>query len=729
MSAAAARPSARARAVSRFGVTPRTRASLRDSGTPTGSTAKNVHSSVSWRPGSGRTVGMVLTSVQGSSGRDPQRNPAVGARGSPNCGTLPRRPAIRRYRARSLAPRARRHRPAQTPGRRRGRDVQALILAAGVGRRLGRLTRDRTKCMVEVHGRTLLERSLDALVDNGIERVVIVVGHRGQGVRDAIGSAYRGVPVTYVENADHATTNNIHSLYLAAGELAADDTLLLESDLIFEPRIIERLLAHPAPDVAAVAAYRSWMDGTMVTLGRDEVIEAFVPKHLVDGSAMGQYFKTVNIYKLSQEFIKNRYLPFLEAYVRSVGPNDYYEQVLRVIAGLDHHGLVGMPLEGEAWYEIDDVQDHQIAETLFAPAEERYDHYLRRHGGFWRFPGLLDFCYLVNPYFPTPALRQELARSFDTLLTEYPSCSAVQNHLAAKMFGGEPDCFLVGNGAAELIAALGEEVGARTVGVTVPTFEEYVKRFPHAEVVAVRGPGGGLETDLEHYLRLLERVDLLVLVNPDNPSGRCLRTEEVLTLLDRAERSGKRVLLDESFVDFADPAHATSLLRQDVLDAHPAAVVVKSISKSYGVPGARLGVLATRDADLLGRVARRLSVWNVNSVGEYFLQVIGHHQAAYVEACARLRAERDHLTAELAATDGLRVLPSQANYLLCEVTTGASGADIVSRLLGEHRVLVKDCAGKPGFEGLGPHLRIAVRDRADNEVLVHALRSVLAAAG
>ncbi|WKN48601.1 aminotransferase class I/II-fold pyridoxal phosphate-dependent enzyme [Nocardioides sp. Arc9.136] len=608
--------------------------------------------------------------------------------------------------------------------------MQALILAAGVGRRLGRLTRDRTKCMVEVHGRTLLERSLDALVANGVERVTIVVGHRGQGVRDAVGHEYRGVPVTYVENADHATTNNIHSLYLAAEELAKDDTLLLESDLIFEPQIIERLLAHPSPDVAAVAAYEPWMDGTMVTLGRDGVVEAFVPKHLVDGSAMGQYFKTVNIYKLSREFIKNRYLPFLEAYVRSVGPNDYYEQVLRVIAGLDHHGLVGMPLEGEAWYEIDDVQDHQIAETLFAPAEDRYHHYLRRHGGFWRFPGLLDFCYLVNPYFPTPALREELARSFPRLLGEYPSSATVQNHLAAKMFGGEPECFLVGNGAAELIAALGEVVGARTVGVTVPTFEEYVKRFPHAQVVTVRGPGDGADvgtgSSLEHYTHLLDWVDLLVLVNPDNPTGRCLRTEEVLSLLDRADATGKRVLLDESFVDFADPDHCTSLLTQEVLDAHPSAVVIKSISKSYGVPGARLGVLATRDADLVARVARRLPVWNINSVGEYFLQVIGHHQADYVDACGRIRAERDHLVERLSALDGLRVVPSQANFVLCEVTTGASGADVAARLLNEHCVLVKDCTGKPGFEGLGPHLRVAVRDRADNEVLVHALESVLA---
>ncbi len=603
--------------------------------------------------------------------------------------------------------------------------VQALILAAGVGRRLGELTRDRTKCMVEVHGRTLLERSLDALVDHGVDRIAIVVGYQAQGVRDVLGHEHRGVPVTYVENVDYATTNNIYSLYLASEELAKDDTILLESDLIYDPRIIERLFAHPAPDVAAVARYEPWMDGTMVTLGPDDVIEGFVPKHLVDHQATDQYFKTVNIYKLSREFIENRYLPFLEAYVRSVGANEYYEQVLRVIASLDQHGLVGMPLQGEPWYEIDDLQDYEIAETLFAPEEKRYDYYLRRHGGYWRFPDLLDFCYLVNPYFPTRPLREELGRSFDTLLSEYPSSLAVQSHLAAKMFDGEPECFLVGNGAAELITALGEELGAVRVGVTVPTFEEYLKRFPHSQIVTARAGGHDFETGFAHYNHLLQWVDVLVLVNPDNPTGRCLTSEEVLALLELAESAGKRVILDESFVDFADPTHCASLLSQDVLDAYPSTIIVKSISKSYGIPGARLGVLATRDAELLARVSRRLSVWNINSVGEYFLQIIGRYQADYADACAEIRAERDRFAKQLASVRGMRVIPSQANYLLCELTSGISARKLASRLLNEHNILVKDCSAKPGFAGLPPYLRIAVRDTADNEALVRAVRAVL----
>ncbi|QYJ04203.1 aminotransferase class I/II-fold pyridoxal phosphate-dependent enzyme [Nocardioides panacisoli] len=603
--------------------------------------------------------------------------------------------------------------------------MQAVILAAGMGRRLGRLTGDRTKGMVEVHGRTLLHRSMDALVEHGVERIVLVVGHRADGVREAVGTEHRGVPVHYVDNPDYATTNNIHSLHLAAAELVSDDTLLLESDLIYDARIIERLVNHPAPDVVAVAARESWMNGTMVTLGPDRQIESFVPAHRVDPRSAEDLYKTVNIYKFSRRFLEDQYLPFLQAYVRSVGVNEYYEQVLRVIAGLDHGGLVGMPVD-ERWYEIDDLQDYRIAETLFAPHEERYEYFLRRHGGFWRFPQVLDYCYLVNPWFPTEAMYEDFGRSMRHLLADYPSSLQVQAQLAAEMFDGDPACFTVGNGAAELIATLGEVLDAGRVGVTVPTFEEYLKRFPHAQVVTKEAGGADFETGFDHHAELLARVDALVLVNPENPTGRCLTAEEVVALLELAEETGKRIVLDESFVDFTDPTHCTSLLRQGVLDDHPSLVVLKSISKSYGVPGARLGVMATRDADLLGRVVERLPVWNINSMGEHFLQVIGRHRGEYVDACAELRAERERFAKALDDIRDLHVVPSQANYLLCRLPDGVSSRSVVTRLLNEHDILVKDCGGKPGFGDGAAYVRIAVRDEVDNEVMIGALRGVLA---
>jgi histidinol-phosphate/aromatic aminotransferase/cobyric acid decarboxylase-like protein/choline kinase len=597
-------------------------------------------------------------------------------------------------------------------------------LAAGMGRRLGVLTRNRTKCMIELNGRTLIERSLDILSGLDLERIVIVIGFEGQDVRNAIGESYGTVPVQYIENAEYRTTNNIYSLFLARHALAEDDTLLLESDLVYEAKIVDDLLAHPAPNVAAVDRFHSWMDGTVVTVSSDHSIGQFIPKKDVNPTRIDEYYKTVNIYKLSRDYLVNRYLPFLEAYAHSMGHNEYYEQVLGVVTSLGLQELVAMPLTGERWYEIDDVQDLQNAETVFAEDGAKHSAYSRRHGGYWRFPDIHDFCYLVNPYFPPPEMVDEMQRSFGVLLSGYPSAKAVQDQLAAKLFDCDASSIVVGNGAAELIGALGDVLKADRIGVPVPTFDEYLKRFGSTEVVTYSPGSDDFVPDVARLRRVVEETDAMVLVNPDNPSGQCLPTNDVLALARYAEDGGKRLILDESFVDFADPDHCVSLLDREVLAEYPTLVIVRSISKSYGVPGARLGVMASADHDLMNRVRARTPIWNINSFGEYFLQIIGKYESNYAEACHLVRTERARFHDELAGIPGFRVIPSQTNYFLCELVGNLSSKEFAERALAEHSVLVRDCTTKPGFD-TGQYIRVAVRGRDDNDHFVRAARSVM----
>ena len=314
--------------------------------------------------------------------------------------------------------------------------MQAIILAAGMGRRLGELTRDNTKCMVAVNGVRLIDRLLGQLSGQQLERVIIVVGYKGQELKDYIGHRYDDVlKIEYVENPVYDKTNNIYSLALAKAQLQEDDTLLIESDLIFSERLIPMIVDDPRPNLALVAKYESWMDGTMVTIDKDNNIVSFVPKKAFKWENIDQYYKTVNIYKFSKEFSKQKYVPFLEAYSKAMGNNEYYEQVLRVITLVDSVDLKALPIGGEKWYEIDDVQDLDIAETIFAKGDEMLHRFNYRYGGHWRFPKMLDYCYLVNPYFPTQQMKNELRANFDRLLTEYPSGMMVMQLLAGKYFG------------------------------------------------------------------------------------------------------------------------------------------------------------------------------------------------------------------------------------------------------------------------------------------------------
>ena len=191
--------------------------------------------------------------------------------------------------------------------------MQAIILAAGMGKRLGEYTHDNTKCMLEVNGIRLIDRALSALKEVKVTRVILVVGYKGQNVKDYVGENYQGIPIEYVENPIYDKTNNIYSLYLAKDYMLAEDTLLLESDIIFDPSVIKKLVGNEYPNLALVDKYESWMDGTVVTLDKDQKITRFIDKSGFDFAEIHKYYKTVNIYKFSKDFSAKYYVPFLAA--------------------------------------------------------------------------------------------------------------------------------------------------------------------------------------------------------------------------------------------------------------------------------------------------------------------------------------------------------------------------------------------------------------------------------
>ena len=604
--------------------------------------------------------------------------------------------------------------------------MQAIILAAGMGRRLGEYTRDNTKCMLPVNGERLIDRVLGQLSQLGLSRVVIVVGYKGQNLIDYIGHRYDDrLKIEYVNNPVYDKTNNIYSLSLAKDKLQEDDTLLIESDLIFDDSLFRMILDNPYPNLALVDKYETWMDGTMVRIDEDNNIVNFIPKKAFKYKDVDSYYKTVNIYKFSREFSQNKYVPFLEAYSKALGNNEYYEQVLRVITLLDNAELKALPItNGAKWYEIDDVQDLDIAETLFADKSKLMQRYNMRFGGHWRFPKLLDFCYLVNPYFPTAHMKDELRANFDILLSEYPSGMYVNSLIAAKYFDIRQEYTVVGNGAAELIKSLMERVEGR-IGVVYPTFQEYPNRKEQTEIIGFTPDNADLTYTADDLIRFYadKKLSTLLLINPDNPSGNFIPIVDVLRLATWCKERGIFFVVDESFVDFSEDFRNNSLLHNEILQAYPNLAVMKSISKSYGVPGLRLGVLASSDEALINWMKHDVSIWNINSFAEFYMQIFGKYQKDYDRACQKFIAERERFMARLTDIPFLRVIPSQANYFLCQVTEKYTSEELTRRLLMDFNILIKDCDNKDGLKNKN-YVRIAVRDQKDNDTLVDALKTL-----
>ena len=603
--------------------------------------------------------------------------------------------------------------------------MQAIILAAGMGRRLGEFTSNNTKCMLEVNGIRLIDRMLHQLSHLNLSRIVVVIGYEGQNLKNYLCKQYPSYPIEFVENPVYDKTNNIYSLWLARGYMAEEDTLLLESDLIFEDAALQAAVNSPYKDCALVDKYQTWMDGTMVRIDDDNNIVNFIPKKAFKYSDTQYYYKTVNIYKFSREFIVDHYLPFLEAYIRVLGENEYYEQVLRVITLIDNTGIKALPITGMHWYEIDDVQDLRIAETIFAEPEQRLEKIQHSFGGYWRYPGLLDFCYLVNPYFPRRRMIEEMTANFEPLLRDYPSGMGVNSLLASKYFSLRHEYVVVGNGAAELIKSLMGRLDG-TVGVIYPTFEEYPNRLAADKIVRFSPANADFTYTADDIIEYFTAnpVGNLLIVNPDNPSGNFIDRSGLERLATWSESNGVRLIIDESFVDFADSAAEATLLHNATLQAHPTMCVVKSISKSYGVPGLRLGVLASADTALINFVRKDVGIWNINSFAEFYMQIYGKYEKDYARSCEKFRAERAVFLDSLSQVPFLRVIPSQANYFLCEVTDRFTSHELTLRLLTEHNILIKDCSSKKGFPASRQYVRIAIRDRKDNETLTEALKKL-----
>lgn len=605
--------------------------------------------------------------------------------------------------------------------------MQALMLAAGMGKRLGMYTKNGTKCMVPINGKALIDYTIESLVKNNIKKFILVVGYKSQVLINYINSKFNssnlnGMQIEYIENKNYDKTNNIYSLYLAKDILCNDDTILLESDLIFKADIITRLINSKEKNLAVVSHFENWMDGTCTQLDENNNITGILDKANFNWFETESYYKTVNIYKFSKQFSQNYYIPFLEAYQKAFGKNEYYEAVLKVLSFLGVSNLKGLKVSGEDWYEIDDPSDLAIAENRFATGKKKIELLQKRFGGYWRFPQLKDYCYLVNPYFPPQKMIDELQVNFKTLLTQYPSGAYQISLLAGKIFNIRHNCIAVGNGAAELISSIGEKLSGKIL-IPYPTFNEYPERFKQCEIVPMYTDKNNFSYTTKDILKFVQekKVNYVLLINPDNPSGNYIEKDDVLALLKELKKINVKLIFDESFIDFADYEIRYTLLNQDILDDFDNLIIVKSISKSYGVPGLRLGVLATNNKDYIEMIKKTNSIWNINSFAEYYLQIYEKYKKSYTEACNCISNERKRFISQLSKINNIKVYQSQANFLLLELEGQTKSDQLAIQLMEKYNIFIKDLTGKKCFDKPN-FIRLAIRNKADNDLLIEALR-------
>jgi histidinol-phosphate/aromatic aminotransferase/cobyric acid decarboxylase-like protein len=347
--------------------------------------------------------------------------------------------------------------------------------------------------------------------------------------------------------------------------------------------------------------------------------------------------------------------------------------------------------------------------------------------GYGRAAEIVDFCFIANPYYPTPEMLAALAESLPALIKSYPSSNpATAQRALAEVLGVDPDDLIVGNGATGLIALINEALVDR-IGVPVPTFGEYIEKLrdPAAAVLYALRADREFQLDLGEYLAWARGRHLraLLVINPGNPTGQLHSLDEMVGFLEAA-RDLDLVIVDESFIDFAGDPIPTLL---PLAERFPNLLIVRSMSKHYGVPGLRLGFCYSRNREMLDRLRRLVPTWHLNSLAEYFLTLLPSNEAAYRESLARVTADVGRLRDELSTIPGLSVYPTGSNFVLFRIEGDMTAARLQERLLVDRLMYVRDCSNKIGLDDR--HVRVASQGREADERLVIALRDLMREAG
>jgi threonine-phosphate decarboxylase len=346
----------------------------------------------------------------------------------------------------------------------------------------------------------------------------------------------------------------------------------------------------------------------------------------------------------------------------------------------------------------------------------------RGSGG--RDANLIDFCIPCNPYFPTPEIFARLRENLENILKYYPSDSDTITRELCTTFGLHPQTVAMGNGSTELITWIDHLLVRDSVTVPIPTFgrwtDQPLETGKRVHMYLLQ-ESMNFHLDVDSYIAYVRerKSRVAVICNPNNPDGGYLPRRDVIRMLDNLVDLDL-VVVDESFIDFADAEPYTSVAGEAAI--RPNVIVLKSLGKNFGLHGVRFGYLVANPA-LAGKVRAALPKWNLNSFAEIVVFLLKDHQAEYRNSLQLAARDRRQMYEWLAALPGLTVFPSQGNFLLVKLPEGIDGVWLRDRLIADYGVYVRECGNKLGSSG--QFLRLVVRPQPDVERLLDGLCALL----
>lgn len=591
--------------------------------------------------------------------------------------------------------------------------MKAIILAAGYGGRMSPLTKTVHKTLLKVNGQHIMNRIIDSLVKNHILEIIIVTGYKHKDLVNHLKSNYSKVNFKFINNPRYRETNNIYSLSIAFQKTKFDkDILLIESDLIFSENVIEKAVKSKYKNLALVSPYKTGLDGTVVQIDDNKITNLF-PPHL-QGSNFNLFdkYKTLNIYKFSKEFCEKEFRNLLIYYAKSIDDNCYYELILGILIYMQREEIYCEIINNDDWTEVDDPNDLTVAEFAFNK-NKRISILEDTFGGYWNFD-IIDFCFIRNMYFPTKSMISEIKNNLPYLLQNYGSKQAILNKKLSYVLQYNEDRLIALNGAAQIYPILSDILKDSSALIPNPTFGEYLRVFNITDTYSDTG-----EFDYSLVESKFENISNIVIVNPNNPTGSIFITTWILEMINKYPN--KFFIIDESFIEFSDQPSVI-----DSLEIEPKnnVIVIRSMSKTYGFPGVRLGFIYSCNQKLISKISSKIPIWNLNSVSEFFMEIILKNKLALEKSIIKTKLDREifvNLLNELEIIE--KVYKSDANFILFRVNKKLKQKKLSDFLIKKYSIYVKDVSDKFNSE-YNNYFRVAVRDFKDNSKLINALKNI-----
>lgn len=335
---------------------------------------------------------------------------------------------------------------------------------------------------------------------------------------------------------------------------------------------------------------------------------------------------------------------------------------------------------------------------------------------------IINFAGNVNPLGLPHSVKEIITKNADSVIN-YPDVSYIDLRRAISEYTGvNPKNIMVGNGSTELISLFIKTVAPKMSIVISPAYSEYLKEIKKAGSEYTLLP---LEEEQSFHLNIdnlniTENTDLIVLCNPNNPTGSYLSIDEIEQILIKCKNNNTFLMIDETYVEFSEPAQHVSAM--PLIEKYDNLFIIRGTSKFFACPGLRLGYGACSNEEFKNKINEGKDPWSVNTLAALAGEVMFTDREFINNTIKLINSEREYVFKELSKIKDLKLFKTQSNFILAKILRKYITSSYVFEQMIKEQLLIRDAKDFPYLND--SFIRFCILDRESNNKLIEKMKFI-----